>query len=332
MMPDSFKQSKLVSSEGNKKVVDVDRRARDPAPGFKIRTRASRSPTSREKRITTKTIDFQLADITSEYKFEPADGGKATIVRVEQQNKPKTAASSSRCRRARSARATSTRSAREQGHRAGEAGAAKAADRRGTACASPRARFLGAAGPRAGAAAGPPEVAIGGRSNVGKSSLINALVGRRGLARASGTPAHAAAQLLPPERALRARRPAGLRLRRRARGGAARVGPLVEATSASGRPSAGSCVIDARRGVEAEEEQVLAFAAPRGLPVVVARRSSTSSRRGPRTARRGSRVARRARALVGFSARTGEGRVRSGASSTVVRRPRRTFEARRPNG
>lgn len=33
-----------------------------------------------------------------------------------------------------------------------------------------------------------PEVAIWGRSNVGKSSLINALMGRKGLARASNTP------------------------------------------------------------------------------------------------------------------------------------------------
>ncbi len=36
--------------------------------------------------------------------------------------------------------------------------------------------------------AGPPEVAFAGRSNVGKSSAINALAGRRALARTSKTP------------------------------------------------------------------------------------------------------------------------------------------------
>ena len=36
--------------------------------------------------------------------------------------------------------------------------------------------------------AGPPEVAFAGRSNVGKSSLVNALTGRNSLARTSNTP------------------------------------------------------------------------------------------------------------------------------------------------
>ena len=51
------------------------------------------------------------------------------------------------------------------------------------------ARFETAAGrPGQEPAPGLPEIAIAGRSNVGKSSFINALLARRGLARTSGTP------------------------------------------------------------------------------------------------------------------------------------------------
>jgi hypothetical protein len=92
ILPDSFKQSKLVSSEGNKKVVDFIAVLEILPPGFKVQApRVEITYFPDQKRMTTKTIDFQLADITSEYKIEPADGGKAAVVRVEQQNKPKTA-------------------------------------------------------------------------------------------------------------------------------------------------------------------------------------------------------------------------------------------------
>ena len=51
------------------------------------------------------------------------------------------------------------------------------------------AQFLRAAGrPADFPPAGPPELAFAGRSNVGKSSAINAILGRRGLARTSKTP------------------------------------------------------------------------------------------------------------------------------------------------
>jgi len=92
IMPDNFKQSKLVSSEGDKKVVDFIAVLEILPPGFKVQNpRIEFTYFPSEKRITTKTIDFQLADITSEYKIESADGGKAAVVRLEQQNKPKTA-------------------------------------------------------------------------------------------------------------------------------------------------------------------------------------------------------------------------------------------------
>src|SRR5206468_12103932 len=80
----------------------------------------------------------------------------------------------------------------ERGHgsaMSGQAAEAAAALERGRLLFARECSFsAGAADAAALPPAGLPEVAFAGRSNVGKSSLVNALTGRRTLARVSHTP------------------------------------------------------------------------------------------------------------------------------------------------
>jgi len=171
------------------------------------------------------------------------------------------------------------------------------------------ARFLGAA-TQPGAEPPPflPEIAIAGRSNVGKSSLLNSLLGRRGLARTSATPGRTR-QLnffVVNERFALVDLPGyGFAVGpERERLG---WGPLVE-TYLRGRPTLRGVVliVDVRRGLESEEPQVLDFVAAAGLPAVVVAtkldKLSRSQARGALERLGGSP------AVIGFSARTGEGR------------------------
>src|SRR5262249_9623659 len=90
LAPDNVMKSELVSQDGNTKVVDIVGKLDVLPPGFKVQNiRNEWKFYPNEKRITSKSIDFKLADIESEYKFEPTSDGKGTIVKFNQTSKDK---------------------------------------------------------------------------------------------------------------------------------------------------------------------------------------------------------------------------------------------------
>jgi GTP-binding protein len=173
------------------------------------------------------------------------------------------------------------------------------------------ARFLGAAAaPGGGPSSLGPEVAIAGRSNVGKSSLLNALLGRRGLARTSGTPGRTRQInfFLVNERFVLADLPGygfavGSEAERRS------WGPLVEGYLRERPTLRGvALLVDARRGAEEEEMQLLEYLGHVGLPAVVVATKLDKLRRAAAGAALARLQASLGAPVVGFSARTGAGR------------------------
>jgi len=131
------------------------------------------------------------------------------------------------------------------------------------------------------------EIAFAGRSNVGKSSLINTLVGRRGLARTGSTPgrtrqlnffavdtAHGSVVLVDLP---------GYGFARAARTERARWGPLIE-RYLNERPALRGVVlvIDARRGIESEDLALLEYLHVNELPAIVVATKVDKLRHGER--------------------------------------------------
>jgi len=176
--------------------------------------------------------------------------------------------------------------------------------------AFPNARFLlSAAAPEQYPADRGAEAAFAGRSNAGKSSAINAIVGRQGLARTSKTPGRTRLinffELAPQQRIVDlpgygyASAPASER----------RTWPrLIEALRARESLKGLFVIVDARRGIGDGDEALLAWALPRQRVHVLLSKGDKLSRNEGRQALAAAVTALASRATVQlFSAHTRAG-------------------------
>jgi GTP-binding protein len=117
-----------------------------------------------------------------------------------------------------------------------------------------------------------PEVAVLGRSNVGKSSFINALLGRKGLARTSGRPGKTRRiHFYRVEKALHLVDLPGYGYAAVSKGERRSWRSMAESyLRASRRPLVGAILlVDLRRGPEEEEMDLLAWLAAEQIPTGV---------------------------------------------------------------
>ena len=160
-----------------------------------------------------------------------------------------------------------------------------------------------------------PEIAFAGRSNVGKSSLINALVGQKGLAKTSSTPGRT--RLLNWFEVVPQSGPhisfvdlPGYGYARISKEMRAGFGPLIESYVTERDVLAAVVVlIDARRGAEDEEVELLGWLADAGRRAIVV---LTKADKLPKNQRFPAAAAARkrlglAREPILFSTETGDG-------------------------
>jgi GTP-binding protein len=138
--------------------------------------------------------------------------------------------------------------------------------------------------------AGAPEVAFLGRSNVGKSSLINRLVQRRKLARTSSTPGKTRLihwyRVRRPERELLLVDLPGYGWAQVGKAERERWRGLVESYLESREPLRCAVLLqDLRRDLSEDEELLIAWLHERGVPVILALTKLDKLKRSPRTRR-----------------------------------------------
>ena len=158
-----------------------------------------------------------------------------------------------------------------------------------------------------------PEIAFAGRSNVGKSSLLNCLLRRKALARVSGTPGKTVTVNFYTDGAVRLADLPGYGYAKRPQSELKRFAELMEGYFQSERNIALVVqLIDMRHPPTKDDQTMLAFLRDAGLPFVVALTKRDKLKPMQYAKRMEELEAEEAflgaRQIIPFSSETGEGR------------------------
>jgi GTP-binding protein len=158
-----------------------------------------------------------------------------------------------------------------------------------------------------------PEIAFGGRSNVGKSSLINSMVQRKKLVKVSGKPGHTQSiNFFVINEELRFVDLPGYGYAKVSKEERAAWGPMIESYFEFREPLKGVvCIVDLRRGIE-DDDLMLIEAAPHfgWQPIIVFTKADKFSRNQRFNRRRevAKKWGMREDDLILYSSKTGLGR------------------------
>lgn len=117
---------------------------------------------------------------------------------------------------------------------------------------------------------GLPQIALSGRSNVGKSSLMNRLVGRKSLARVSGSPGKTITiNFYRVDRKFYIVDLPGYGFAKRAPADKAKWSKLTESYFIAGTMKAVAQLVDLKVGMTADDEMMLDFMNQSGIPYII---------------------------------------------------------------
>ncbi len=158
-----------------------------------------------------------------------------------------------------------------------------------------------------------PQIALSGRSNVGKSSLLNKLVGRKSLARVSGSPGKTITiNFYRVDKKLYIVDLPGYGFAKRAPADKAKWSKLTDSYFTSGTMTAVAQLIDLKVGPTADDEMMLDFMNQSGIPYIIiatkADKLNVTNRKAALEELREHPLVRERTTIIPFSALDGTGK------------------------